>query len=106
MTLRVPPHAQALTRLKSEVLNSPPVSTIPKDILKAPPHHPVDPNPPPAYQVLPHPSPAQSLRNPDQRFLDSEAFTNKFAGHLSGPLEKVTRRTMKRWSGACRRRYT
>ena len=32
-------------------------------------------------------------------FLDSEVFTNKFAAHLSGPMEKVTRRTMKRWSG-------
>ena len=32
-------------------------------------------------------------------FLDSEVFTNKFAAHLSGPMEKVTRRTIKRWSG-------
>ncbi|KZV96383.1 PX-domain-containing protein [Exidia glandulosa HHB12029] len=82
----------------SEVLHSPPVSTIPKDILRAPPHHPGEEDPPAGYQALPHPSPAQTLRNPDQRFLDSEAFTNKFASHLSGPLEKVTRRTMKRWS--------
>lgn len=53
----------------------------------------------PAYGALPNPSAAQPLRHPDQRFLDSEAFTNKFASHLSGPMEKVTRRTMKRWSG-------
>ncbi|KAH7105828.1 hypothetical protein BKA62DRAFT_632806 [Auriculariales sp. MPI-PUGE-AT-0066] len=82
----------------SEVLHSDPIALIPKDILKASPLNPCDPNPNPAYQALPHPSPAASLHNPDQRFLDSEAFTNKFAGHLSGPLEKVTRRTMKRWS--------
>ena len=31
--------------------------------------------------------------------MDSEVFTNKFAAHLGGPMEKVTRRTMKRWSG-------
>lgn len=87
-----------LTATQTEVLHSDPIALIPKDILKASPLNPCDPNPNPVYQVLPHPSPAQSLHNPDQRFLDSEAFTNKFAGHLSGPLEKVTRRTMKRWS--------
>ncbi|KAH7070900.1 hypothetical protein BKA62DRAFT_734620 [Auriculariales sp. MPI-PUGE-AT-0066] len=41
---------------------------IPKDILKASPLNPCDPNPNPAYQALPHPSPAASLHNPDQRF--------------------------------------
>jgi len=80
------------------VLHSPPISLLPKDLLKAPSHNPVDPNASPAYQALPSPSAAQSLRNPDQRFLDSEAFTNKFASHVSGPLEKVTRRILKRWS--------
>ena len=54
-----------------------------------------------AYAALPSPSAAHPLRRPDQRFLDSEAFTNKFASHVSGPMEKVTRRTMRRWSGAC-----
>lgn len=27
-------------------------------------------------------------------------FTNKFAGHISGPMEKVSRRSIKRWSGS------
>ncbi|KIK61563.1 hypothetical protein GYMLUDRAFT_198985 [Collybiopsis luxurians FD-317 M1] len=81
-----------------EVLNSPPISLLPKNVLKAPSHNPTDQEASPAYAVLPNPSAAHPLRNPDQRFLDSEAFTNKFAVHLSGPMEKVTRRTVKRWS--------
>lgn len=82
----------------SEVLNSPPLSLLPKNILKAPSHSPTDQNASPAYAALPNPSAAHPLRNPDQRFLDSEVFTNKFSSHLSGPMEKVTRRTVKRWS--------
>ncbi|KAH9993693.1 hypothetical protein BJV74DRAFT_832657 [Russula compacta] len=82
----------------TEVLHSPPISQLPKNILKAPAHNPTDPNASSAYEALPNPSPAHPLRRPDQRFLDSEVFTNKFASHLSGPMEKVTRRTMKRWS--------
>ncbi|TBU30747.1 hypothetical protein BD311DRAFT_754307 [Dichomitus squalens] len=82
----------------TEVLNSPPISLLPKNILKAPSHNPTDQSASPAYAALPNPSAAHPLRRPDQRFLDSEVFTNKFAAHLSGPMEKVTRRTMKRWS--------
>ncbi|KZT70721.1 hypothetical protein DAEQUDRAFT_724842 [Daedalea quercina L-15889] len=82
----------------SEVLHSPPLSLLPKNILKAPSHDPTDQTASPAYAALPNPSQAHPLRRPDQRFLDSEVFTNKFAAHLSGPMEKVTRRTMKRWS--------
>ncbi|KAI0060944.1 hypothetical protein BV25DRAFT_1806376 [Artomyces pyxidatus] len=82
----------------TEVLHSAPLSQLPKNILKAPAHNPTDPNASPAYQALPNPSAAHPLRRPDQRFLDSEVFTNKFATHVSGPMEKVTRRTMKRWS--------
>jgi sorting nexin-41/42 len=82
-----------------EVLHSPPLSLLPKNILKAPSHSPTDQNATAAYAALPNPSAAHPLRNPDQRFLDSEAFTNKFANHVSGPMEKVTRRTVKRWSG-------
>ncbi|KDQ61603.1 hypothetical protein JAAARDRAFT_31064 [Jaapia argillacea MUCL 33604] len=82
----------------TEVLHSPPISNLPKNILKAPSHNPTDTNASLAYAALPNPSVAHPLRNPDQRFLDSEAFTNKFAAHLGGPMEKVTRRSMKRWS--------
>ncbi|EIW58722.1 uncharacterized protein TRAVEDRAFT_168450 [Trametes versicolor FP-101664 SS1] len=82
----------------SEVLHSPPISQLPKNILKAPSHNPTDQTVALAYAALPNPSAAHPLRRPDQRFLDSEVFTNKFAAHMSGPMEKVTRRTMKRWS--------
>ncbi|PCH44383.1 hypothetical protein WOLCODRAFT_138969 [Wolfiporia cocos MD-104 SS10] len=82
----------------TEVLHSPPLSLLPKNILKAPSHNPTDQNASPAYAALPIPSAGHPLRRPDQRFQDSEIFTNKFATHLSGPMEKVTRRTMKRWS--------
>ncbi|KAH7881801.1 hypothetical protein F5I97DRAFT_1818311 [Phlebopus sp. FC_14] len=82
----------------TEVLHSPPLSLLPKNVLKAPSHNPTDQNASPTYAVLPIPSATHPLRNPDQRFIDSEVFTNKFANHLSGPMEKVTRRTLKRWS--------
>ncbi|KIK96500.1 hypothetical protein PAXRUDRAFT_825897 [Paxillus rubicundulus Ve08.2h10] len=82
----------------TEVLHSPPLSLLPKNILKAPSHNTTDQNVSPAYAVLPNPTATHPLRNPDQRFIDSEVFTNKFANHLGGPMEKVTRRTLKRWS--------
>ncbi|KAH8071795.1 hypothetical protein BXZ70DRAFT_750558 [Cristinia sonorae] len=82
----------------TEVLHSPPISQLPSNILKAPAHNPTDQTSLAAYAALPNPSATHSLRRPDQRFLDSEIFTNKFASHLNGPMEKVTRRTMKRWS--------
>ncbi|KAH6916121.1 sorting nexin-41 [Coprinopsis sp. MPI-PUGE-AT-0042] len=81
----------------NEVLNSPPISNLPKNILKAPSHNPTDQAAVVAYAALPNPSAAHPLRRPDQRFLDSEAFTSKFANHMIGPMEKVTRRTIKRW---------
>lgn len=81
-----------------EVLNSPPITLLPKNILKAPSHNPTDQNAAQAYSALPNPSAAHPLRRPDQRFLDSEAFTIKFANHMSGPMEKTTRRVVKRWA--------
>ncbi|KAG8704131.1 Sorting nexin, cytoplasm-to-vacuole targeting pathway/endosomal sorting [Ceratobasidium sp. 394] len=80
----------------SEVLHSPPLVNLPKNILKAPAHNPTETGP--AYASLPVPSPSHPLHRPDQRFLDSESFTQKFEAHLNGPLEKVTRRAAKRWS--------
>lgn len=85
--------------LQMDVLKSPPITLLPKNILKAPSHDPTDQTASPAYSVLSNPSAAHPLRNPDQRFLDSEAFTHKFANHLSGPMEKITRRVVKRWVG-------
>ena len=93
----------------SEVINTPPVTLLPKNILKASARTPADPSTSALYSSLPGPSTTSSasgsasgfgpaLQEPDQRFLDSEIFTNKFSSHLSGSMEKVNRRLMKRWS--------
>jgi hypothetical protein len=82
------------------VLSSPPLSLVPKNILRAPAHDPTDASAAPAYAALPNPSAAHPLRRPDQRFLDSEAFTHKFAAHVDGPLERTTRRVLRRWGDA------
>lgn len=37
------------------------------------------------------------LKNPNQRFLDSEAFTNRFANHVKGALEKINKKLVKKW---------
>ncbi|KAI6023754.1 hypothetical protein BKA83DRAFT_4263393 [Pisolithus microcarpus] len=60
--------------------------------------NPTDQSVSPAYEALPNPSATYPLRHPEQRFIDSEMFTNKFANHLNGPMEKVSRRMLKRWS--------
>lgn len=113
---------------QSEVLHSPPLSLLPKNPLHAPSHNPTlqsptdltssfatSPNsdspdrpgqaseyssatPYIAHHLLPSPSASRPLKHPDARFMDSEAFTDKFANHLSGTMEKVNRRTVKRWA--------
>ena len=93
----------------SEVMHAPPVTQLPKNVLKASARTPADPATTALYAALPGPSTSSSvtgsasgygpaLQDPDQRFLDSEIFTNKFSAHLSGSMEKVNRRLMKRWS--------
>jgi len=81
-----------------EILHSPPVTLLPKNVLKSSPKDPTDMSLADMYNALPLPSGSGSLQEPDQRFLDSEAFTNKFSSHLSGSLEKVNRRLMRRWT--------
>lgn len=95
---------------QSEVLHSPPISLLSKNPLHAPSHNPTfqptsptSPSEAPAttsyiaHHLLPTPSPSHPLRQPDQRFMDSEAFTEKFQSHFSGTMEKVNRRVTKRW---------
>ena len=90
-------------------MHAPPVTQLPKNVLKASARTPADPATTALYAALPGPSTSSSvtgsasgygpaLQDPDQRFLDSEIFTNKFSAHLSGSMEKVNRRLMKRWS--------
>lgn len=84
----------------NDITASPPLVHLPKNNLRAPVQNPADPHASPAYAHLPLPSSVSSLRQPNQRFLDSEAFTNRFANHLSGSMEKVNRRLMRRWTEA------
>jgi len=48
---------------------------------------------------LPTPSYSGRLKNPDQYFIDSENFSNKFSYHISQNMEKTNRRTWKRLNG-------
>ena len=84
----------------SEVMHSPPVTLVPKNPLRAPASDPTSSALLSLFASLPLPNSGQSLQSPDQRFLDSESFTLKFSNHLSGSLEKVNRRLMKRWAEA------
>lgn len=99
------------------MINSPPVSLLPKNPLHTPSHNPTfqpaspqspgGPSTSPgesgsssgyiAHHLLPTPSPSHPLKHPDQRFQDSEVFTDKFEKHFSGTMEKVNRRVVKRW---------
>lgn len=90
-----------MTGYQTEMLHSPPLSQLPKNVLKVPAHDPLDTSSAAAYAALSNPSPTATLRQPDQRFLDSESFTNRFASHVSTNMERVSRRMMKRWSGTC-----
>ncbi|OCF73806.1 sorting nexin-41 [Kwoniella mangroviensis CBS 8886] len=101
----------------NEVLHSPPISLLPKNPLHAPSHNPTfQPASPTsdqpsastaagggststsyiAHHLLPTPSPSHPLKKPDQRFIDSEVFTEKFQNHFTGTMEKVNRRVTKR----------
>lgn len=84
----------------SEILHSPPVTLVPKNPLRGAASDPTDVKLSALFATLPLPAPSTPLHSPDQRFLDSEVFTNKFSAHLSGSLEKVNRRLMKRWTEA------
>ncbi|CAI2168127.1 14682_t:CDS:2 [Funneliformis geosporum] len=83
----------------NEVLHSPPLSNLPKNILQASPANLSSSSPTSStaqQAVLPNPSASQHLKNPDPQFVESEAFTNKFAYHISQNLEKTNKRTWKR----------
>jgi hypothetical protein len=82
----------------AEILHSPPVTLLPKNMLRASPRDPTDVSLADMYNALPIPGASSSLQDPDQRFIDSETFTSKFSTHLSGSLEKINRRLMKRWT--------
>ncbi|KAF8466707.1 hypothetical protein BDZ91DRAFT_696548 [Kalaharituber pfeilii] len=104
----------------SEVLNSPPISDLPKSYLRAPPNDPSHPTP--AHAFLPIPSGSAKLRtvsmpaaaaNPymhrfppqdhtlteaelDHYFSNYEIATKDYESLLTGSIEKVNRRILKR----------
>ncbi|GAB5587093.1 Sorting nexin [Umbelopsis nana] len=91
----------------SEVLHSPPLSTLPKNPLHvslAPKSTgdmqgsdvSVQPSSSSSSSLIPMPSASHTLRNPDSRFVESEAFTNKAAHHMSSSVDKTQRRVIRR----------
>lgn len=81
----------------SEVLHSAPLIHLPKNPLTASPGTATNPasnassTPPLAV-----PSSSQTLKNPDPRFVECEAFTNRFATHMSGPMDKSQKKLIRK----------
>lgn len=81
----------------NEVLTSPPVSLLPKQILKAPPLDPASESI--AHTYLPIPSSSATLRNQDDSiYQNAELHAKEYENLVSGSLEKVNRRILKRYS--------
>lgn len=80
-----------------EITHLPPLSTLPKNNLAAPPQNVSDPDAPVCYSVLPLPLQPGTLTQPHTRFQESEAFTNRFQSHMSHIMEPANRRLMRRW---------
>lgn len=107
---KLAPLAYTRANRQNEVLHSPPVNLLPKNPLHAPSHNPAFQDQDDdtdgassstayiAHHLLPNPSPTHPLHRPDQRFYESEQFTDKFHQHFQGTMEKVNRRVTKRWS--------
>ncbi|WFC99403.1 hypothetical protein MYAM1_002147 [Malassezia yamatoensis] len=81
----------------TEVKTSPPLSELPKTNLNACPRQPADTEASLAYKALPTPTVARPLREPNERFQESEAFTKRFESQLSNRVELAQRRLVRRW---------
>ncbi|KAE8267435.1 hypothetical protein A4X09_0g4913 [Tilletia walkeri] len=84
-----------------DITMSPPLSLLPKSNLRGPASDPTStPSPTSlaAYATAPLPAANAQPREPNKRFLDSEAFTDRFAQHLAGSVDKANRRLVKRWT--------
>ncbi|RCI04118.1 Autophagy-protein 20 [Rhizopus stolonifer] len=85
----------------SDVLHSPPLSTLPKNPLQmvvsddsqVPTH---TSNPILSSNLVPAPSAAYQLKNPDPRFEESEKFTFRIANYMSNNLDKSQRKVIRR----------
>ncbi|ORY81510.1 hypothetical protein BCR37DRAFT_393367 [Protomyces lactucae-debilis] len=87
----------------SEVLTSPPISLLPKNILRAPPNDPASAHDDPAYANLPIPAhtskASKTATDPvSVRLLAVEKNSKEFEGLLASTLEKTNRRTLKRFN--------
>lgn len=80
-----------------EIKTSPPLSQLPKSNLNAPPRCPADPKAPLSYRALPTPTAVRKLREPNERFAESEAFTTRFEAQMAGRVEPAERRLVRRW---------
>ncbi|KAK9368080.1 hypothetical protein V1509DRAFT_624207 [Lipomyces kononenkoae] len=79
-----------------EVLNSPPLISIPKSILRAPPLDTGNPTPEHAY--LPVPSPSARLREGDNmEFQAAEVNAKEYEIIMSSGIERVNKRILKRY---------
>lgn len=81
----------------SEVLNSPPVSTLPKNILKAPPLEPSKESLAHTYLPIP-PSSAKLKSQEDSAFKEAETNAKEYENVIVNGLEKVNRRIIKRYT--------
>lgn len=79
-----------------EVLNSPPVSQLPKNVLKAPPIHPETASL--AHSYLPVPSSSTRLKSNSPQFDEIEQNAKEYEAIIANGLEKVNRRIIKRYS--------
>lgn len=82
----------------SEVLSSPPISNLPKNILRAPPLNPSEPTS--AHSFLPIPSSSAKVKtsNDTTSFDEAESNAKEYEYVIAGGLEKVNRRIIKRYS--------
>ncbi|KAI9470999.1 MAG: hypothetical protein EXX96DRAFT_586476 [Benjaminiella poitrasii] len=85
----------------SDVLHSPPLSTLPKNplqmvISKQPDNPSYTYNPVLASNLIPTPNAAYQLKNPDPRFEESEKFTFRIANYMSNNMDKTQRRVIRR----------
>ena len=80
-----------------EIAHTPPLSTLPKSNLNAPPQHPSHPDAPACYAFLPTPTAPSKLHTPDAHFLDAEGFTHRFESFMASTMEPSNRRLVHRW---------
>lgn len=80
-----------------EIAHTPPITTLPRHNLNAPPQNPADPDAPSCYSFLPTPSAPLKLHAPDAHFQEADAFTHRFGHAMASTLEPANRRLVHRW---------